>query len=151
MVAAKEKPKGTEQLEMMQGDGVVGAATRSDRGDLALWYSPGAAARSRRGFFRRFPSSSIGIYVLHTSYSHTRPKWSSIDNHGIAADRGRRKRGSRTGSQGSKWGSTRTGISYHAQKMRCFRYHHRPAISRTNTVPSQYHFLVCYLTPMYRT
>ena len=46
MVAAKEKTKGTEQLELMQGDGVAGAATRSDRGDLALRCSPWAATRS---------------------------------------------------------------------------------------------------------
>ncbi len=47
----EEKPKGTKQLELLQGDGVAGAATRSDRGDLALRCSPGAAARSMRGFF----------------------------------------------------------------------------------------------------
>ena len=51
MVAAKEKPKGTEQLEMMQGDVEVGAATRSDDGDLAWKCSPMASARSKRGFF----------------------------------------------------------------------------------------------------
>jgi hypothetical protein len=50
-VRGEEMPKGTEQLELLQGDGVAGAATRSDRGDLALRCSPGTAARSRRGFF----------------------------------------------------------------------------------------------------
>ena len=57
----------------------------------------------------------------------------------------------RTGFQCSKRGSTSTGTCYHAQKMRYFRYHPRPAISRTNPVPSHYHFLVCYLTPRYMT
>jgi len=47
----EENPKGTEQLELVQGNGVAGAATRSYRGDLALRCSPGAAARSKRGFF----------------------------------------------------------------------------------------------------
>jgi len=51
MVAAKEKPKRTEQLEIMQGDGVAGVATRSDRGDLAHRCSPKATAMSRRWFF----------------------------------------------------------------------------------------------------
>ncbi len=142
----EEKPKGTEQLELMQGDGVTGSAIRSDRGDLALRRSRGAAARSKRGFFRRFPSSSIGIYFLHTFYIYTLRRWGSIDSHNTAVDRGRRKGGGRTGYEGSKWCSTRTGTSYPAQKMRCFRYQPRPAISRTSPVPSHYHFLVCYLT-----
>ena len=47
----EEKLKGTEYLELLQGDGIAGAATRSDRGDLALRCSPGAAARSKRRFF----------------------------------------------------------------------------------------------------
>jgi hypothetical protein len=47
----EEKPKGTEQLELLQEDGVAGAATSSDRGDLAIQCSLGAAARSRRDFF----------------------------------------------------------------------------------------------------
>ncbi len=47
----EEKPKGTEQLELLQGDEVGGAATRSDRGDLELRCSTGAAAKSKRGFF----------------------------------------------------------------------------------------------------
>ena len=47
----EEKPKGTEQLELLQGDGVAGAATRSDRGDLARRCPPGAASRSKQGFF----------------------------------------------------------------------------------------------------
>ena len=47
----EEKPKGTEQLELLQGDGVARASTRSDRGDLALRCSPGAVARSKRGVF----------------------------------------------------------------------------------------------------
>ena len=47
----EEKPKGTEQLELMQGDGVAGAATRSDRGDLVLRCSPWVVVKSRREFF----------------------------------------------------------------------------------------------------
>jgi len=47
----EEKSKETKQLKLMQGDGVAGAATRSDCGDLALRCSPWAAARSNRGFF----------------------------------------------------------------------------------------------------
>ena len=47
----EEKPKGTAQLVLLQGDGVAGAPTRSDRGDLTLRCSPWATARSRRGFF----------------------------------------------------------------------------------------------------
>jgi len=47
----EEKPKGTEQLELLQGDGVAGAATKSDRGDLGMQCSPGATAKSRLGFF----------------------------------------------------------------------------------------------------
>jgi hypothetical protein len=43
----EEKPKGTEQLETLEGDRVAGAATRSDRGDLALRCSARAAAMSR--------------------------------------------------------------------------------------------------------
>jgi hypothetical protein len=132
----EEKPKGTEQLDLMQGDGVAGAATRSDRGDIALWCSRRAAAGSKRGFLRRFSLSRIGIYFIHTSYSHTQRRWGSIDNRGIPADRGRRKGGGRTGSHGSKLGSMSTGTCYHAQKMRCFRYHPRPTISRTNPASS---------------
>jgi len=47
----KEKSKETKQLELLQGDGVAGAATRSNHGDLAMRYSPRVAAKSRRGFF----------------------------------------------------------------------------------------------------
>ena len=72
MVAVKEKPKGAKQLEMLQGDGVAGAATRLDRGDLALRCFLGAATRAGEDFSRRFPSYSIGIYFLHISYSHSR-------------------------------------------------------------------------------
>ncbi len=47
----EEMLKRTEQLELLQGDGVAVAAPRSSRGDLALRCSPGMAARSKRGFF----------------------------------------------------------------------------------------------------
>ena len=96
----------------------------------------GGCQEQARVFFRRFPSSSIGIYFLHAFYSHTHRMWGSIDNRGTTADRGRRKGGGRTGSQGSKWGSTSMVTCYHAHKMRWFRYHPRPAISRTNPMPS---------------
>ena len=47
----EEKPKKTKQLELLQGNGVAEAATRSDRGDLAPRCSPGAVAKSMRGLF----------------------------------------------------------------------------------------------------
>jgi len=47
----EEKPERTEQLELLQGDEIAGAVARSDRGDLALRRSLGAAAKSKRGFF----------------------------------------------------------------------------------------------------
>ncbi len=93
----EEKPKRTEQLELLQGDGVAGAATRSDRGDPALRCSPGAAAKSKRGFSRRFPSSSIGIYFLPTFYSHTHRRWGSIV-------KPRHNRGSRPPEGGRSYG-----------------------------------------------
>ena len=60
---------------------------------------PGAG----EGFSLRFPSSSIGTYFLNTFYNHTHRMWGSIESRGTTADRGRRKGGGRTGSQGSKW------------------------------------------------
>jgi len=69
MVAAKEKPKGTEQIDLVQGDGVAGAATWSDHGDLAMRCSSRRLSGACEGFFRQFPSSNIGIYFLHASFA----------------------------------------------------------------------------------
>jgi len=101
----EENPKGTEHLESLQWDGAAGAAAMLDRGDIALRCSPGVIAKSNRGFFRQFPSSSLGSYFLHTSYNHTQCMWGNLDNRGKAADRGRGKGGGRIGPSGSKCGS----------------------------------------------
>ena len=46
----EEKPKGTEQIESLQEDGAAEVDAMTYRGDLALRCSPGAIARSMRGF-----------------------------------------------------------------------------------------------------
>jgi len=67
-VRSEEKPKGTEQLESLHGDGGAGAAASSNRGALALQCSPRATPIIMRRFSKCFFSSSMGIYFLHTSY-----------------------------------------------------------------------------------
>ena len=126
------------------GAAIVGARGQSNRSGYKVRShrsSPavllvGGCKEEARGFFRRFTSSGLGIYFLHISYRHTHRRWGSIDSRGTAVDQIRRKEGGRTGSQCSKRGSRSMGTSYPAQKMRCFKYHPRPAISRANPVPS---------------
>ena len=52
----EEKPKGAEQLELLQCDGVAGAVTRSDCGDLALRYPPKGGCQEQA---RVFPAVSL--------------------------------------------------------------------------------------------
>ena len=57
-------------------------AARQDHIDLALRRTPRGDWRSGRGFFRRFPPLSKGIYSFTPHSSHTHRRWGSIGSRG---------------------------------------------------------------------
>jgi len=60
----------------------------------------GCLRNAEEGFPHRFSSSRRGLRSFTPFCTHTHRRWGSIDSHGTAADRGRRKGGGRTGSTG---------------------------------------------------
>ncbi len=93
----EERPKGTEHLETLQGDGATGGAAMQDRVNLRRRCNLGATKECKRVSFLRFPPSRRGLRSFTSLCSHTHGKWGNIDSRGTTADRDCRGGGGRTG------------------------------------------------------